>query len=632
MFRQVVAYVLFNFLMQCLQAQQADTVHLLKGVEIQAERISVFQPGIKIEKFDSTIYSIRQGVSVATLLSEQSPVFLRSFGPGGISTMSVRGTASTQSGVFWNGINLNQPNIGMTDLSRISTFDFNDLAVRSGGGSSISGSGMIGGSLQLANQIQFSAPLQVSVLLSAGSAGKLTQAVKASAGSHRFAFVSSLSKDYNRNNFWFTDDYGNRKRVNHALVNSVSTIHQAEAILSKKQRLSAGIWVQATDRQIPPTMTMAKSDQQQSDIALRSSLQWTFMGNKQSFVVRSAYLVEKEHFESPIATIDAHYLTKTCYAELEYKRNLGNHFDLGSGITGSYILADVTDYKDTKSQKEGSARIALVFRQSDKGIKAVVNLRQDVIEGYRLPFCPSVSAEMPLSRFFTMRFACSHNFRVPAMNDRFWIPGGNPGLLPESSWNQEAGISYDYRINDFLQSKISCEIYNILIDNYIQWIPGNSGFWSPQNINKVWSRGADVSVKTDWNTKSFKGYFSLAYNYSPSTDKQNLSANNNKDTKQLIYMPLHKMIVLATVSYGKYYAMLSNSFTGKRYVQTDNFSSLPAFFVSDFYAGRFFKVKHATFRFQVEARNMLNAQYQSVQYYPEPGRSFIVQLITTLNQ
>ena len=133
--RVVLILLLLSFVLK-LSAQHLDSIQSIKGVEITADKISSYTAGLKIERIDSTVLSIRQGISLATLLSEHTPVFLRSYGPGGISTLSLRGTNTSQSGVFWNGINLNQPNMGMTDLSRISTFEFSDISLQSGGAGS----------------------------------------------------------------------------------------------------------------------------------------------------------------------------------------------------------------------------------------------------------------------------------------------------------------------------------------------------------------------------------------------------------------------------------------------------------------------------------------------------------------
>jgi vitamin B12 transporter len=629
MIRRVAFFFLLSLFVPKLQAQVPDTVQIIDGVEILADKISVFSSGLKIEKIDSTTLSIRQGVSIATLLAEQSAVTVRSYSPGGIATLSLRGTNSSQSGVFWNGINLQQPNMGMTDLSRISTFDFSNVSLQSGGASALLGSGVIGGSLHLSNTMNFSSPLKASVLLSGGSAGKLGGAVKISAGNSRLAYTGSLSGDWNKNNFWYTTLSGDQERLEHALVKSASSIHQIDYLLNQKQKLTAAIWYQATDRQIPPTLTMTQSTQQQWDQAIRSSLQWTYSGEKQSFSIRSAFIDEKEHYQNSDALIDAFYHLNTLQAELEYKRSLGKSFSIGSGASADVIRADVPYYEGIEYQPEGSVWAALAFAHQKSRIKSVLNLRQDFSKGYQIPFSPSFSAEIPVFKTVSANLAISNNFRVPTMNDKYWVPGGNPELKPEESLNMEAGLEFNFKSGDLVQSKINIDYYNLLIDNLIQWVPVSSGIWTPQNVQKVWSHGIEISSKSDMKYAGFKGYFLLGYNYSPSVYKETTPDEIENLDNQLIYIPLHKVQETFYVTKNSWYAMFSYSLTGKRYVQSDNQKSLPSYSTLDLYGGNTFKTKKLSYRLQLELRNLFNTSYQSVLYYPEPGRSFSISLLIT---
>jgi len=630
MIRRVVVLFLFICLALKISAQQYDSIQLMDAVEIKADKVSSFSSGLKIVKIDSTALSIRQGASLAMLLSEQSAVFLRSYGPGGVSTLSVRGTNSSQSAVFWNGINLTQPNMGMTDLSRISTFEFSDISLQSGGASSLLGSGVVGGSLQLSNVMTFSSPLRASVLLSGSNIGQLNGGIKLSTGNSRLAYSGSIVADWNPNDFKYTDYSGNRKKMEHALSKSLSTVHQAQYILNQKQRIVAGIWYQATDRQIPPTMTMTSSDQLQWDQAIRSSLQWTYTGDKQSFLVRSAFVDEKEHYQSENALIDAYYHLNTIQTDFEYKRYLNKQITLGTGTSGRVIRADVPYYEGIEYQPEGSVWAALAFIHSETGIKSVLNLRQDFSKGFKIPFCPSFTTEVPVSKRISTSFGVSRNFRVPTMNDRYWIPGGNPDLLPEKSWNLQAGGTYVYQRGENIQSKIAVDIYSLIIDNFIQWVPGDQGIWSPQNVQKVWSRGVEVASKTDFQMYGFNGYFRFGYNYTPSTYRETSSNGSDVQDMQLIYIPLHKVVETFYAAKGKYYTMFSYSITGKRYVQSDNEKSLPAYSVLDFYAGANLKMNKSNFRLQAEIRNLMNKTYQSVQFYPEPGISFSLNLLISI--
>ena len=629
MIQRVVFFFLLSMVVLKLPAQVLDSVQTLGGVEILADKISVFSSGMKIEKIDSTTLSIRQGVSIATLLAEQSAVTVRSYSPGGIATLSLRGTNSSQSGVFWNGINLQQPNMGMTDLSRISTFDFSEISLQSGGASALLGSGVIGGSLHLSNTMKFSSPLKASVLLSGGSAGKLGGAVKVSAGNSRLAYTGSLSGDWNKNNFWYTTLAGEQERLEHALVKSASSIHQVEYLLNQKQRLTAGIWYQATDRQIPPTLTMTQSTQQQWDQAIRSSLQWTYSGEKQSFSIRSAFVDEKEHYTNDDALIDAFYHLNTLLLELEYKRSLGKGLSIGSGTTAEIIRADVPYYEGIEFQPEGSVWAALAYTHLQTGLKSVLNLRQDFSKGYKVPFSPSFSAEIPVFKTVSAGFGLSKNFRVPTMNDKYWVPGGNPELKPEESLNLEAGLDFNFKSGELVQSKIGIDYYNLLIDNFIQWVPVSSGIWTPQNVQKVRSHGVEITSKSDMKYAGFKGYFLFGYNYSPSVYKETTPDQIENLDNQLIYIPLHKVQETFYVTKNTWYAMFSYSLTGKRYVQSDNQKSLPSYSIVDLYGGNTFKTSKLSYRLQLELRNLFNTTYQSVLYYPEPGRSFIISLLIT---
>jgi len=216
------------------------------------------------------------------------------------------------------------------------------------------------------------------------------------------------------------------------------------------------------------------------------------------------------------------------------------------------------------------------------------------------------------------------------MNDRYWVHGGNPDLNPENSWNFQAGGSYLYHQGEFIQSGISLDIYSLSIDNLIQWTPDTSALWSPKNMQKVWSRGLEISSKTDFRMYGFNGYFQFGYNYTPSTYRK-ISANGSDiQNKQLTYIPLHKLVETFYTCKGKYYTMFSYSLTGKRFVQSDNEKALPAYSLLDFYAGATFKTTKSGFRLQAEIRNLMNKTYQSVLYYPEPGISFSINLLISI--
>lgn len=626
---RILALFVFIFLFTQLLAQKQDTIHLLSGVEIQENRLSTFAAGLKIDKYDSATIELRQSSNIANLLSEQSASFLRSYSPGGIATLSVRGTNSSQAAVFWNGININQPNMGMTDVSRISVFEFNSISLQSGGSSALLGSGTIGGGLMLENTLTYSLPIKISAMIAVGNPSKLSGAVKMQFGKQFLAYSGSFSASYDENNFFYTDFYKKRIRLDHAKVKSLSSLHQFEYKIDSKQKLSAGFWYQSTDRQIPPTMTMTFSDQQQKDEVIRTTLQWTYTGTRKSWIVRSAFIDEKEHYESPVALVNAKYHLTTIFTELENKTLLTKYFSMGYGASFHNIKANVDYYKGIKFQQEGAMWLAFAFAHYNKGIKSILNLRQDFSEGYRVPFCPALSGEFPIVKKISGTYSFSRNFRIPTLNDKFWIPGGNPDLKPESSWNNEIGFNWEIINASSFKAKIKIDLYHMKINDLIQWVSGSNGIWSPQNVSKVLSRGVEVVSKMDFKNSIFAYFFTLGYNYSPSTVKMTTIDANILANKQLIYIPLHKVTASAKLCKGLYYISANSRFTSKRYTVSDNSQSLPFNMVTDFYTGTSYKMQRVNLKFQFEIRNLLNEQFQSILYYPEPGRTYNLNIIIT---
>ena len=57
--------------------------------------------------------------SIGEVLSKFTPAQINTYGLGGISTISLRGTADDQTSVFWNGIKINSLTLGSTDISLI---------------------------------------------------------------------------------------------------------------------------------------------------------------------------------------------------------------------------------------------------------------------------------------------------------------------------------------------------------------------------------------------------------------------------------------------------------------------------------------------------------------------------------
>ena len=87
--------------------------------------------------------------SVADLLDARSAVFVRRVGPGGLASLSLRGTNAAQTLVLLDGHRIADPQIGQLDLSLLPTVLLARVEILHGAGSALYGTDGIGGVVDL---------------------------------------------------------------------------------------------------------------------------------------------------------------------------------------------------------------------------------------------------------------------------------------------------------------------------------------------------------------------------------------------------------------------------------------------------------------------------------------------------
>ena len=151
---------------------QKDTLSI-NTVEVVANRIP---EAYKKTAFDSL--TINEAVNLSELLQEHSPVFVKNYGSGGLSTVSFRGTGASHTKVLWNDINLNSPMNGQIDFSLYPTIFFNNAELHHGASGLIDGSGSLGGSVHLSNSTSYNRGLKIGLQQAIGSFNTYTTALK----------------------------------------------------------------------------------------------------------------------------------------------------------------------------------------------------------------------------------------------------------------------------------------------------------------------------------------------------------------------------------------------------------------------------------------------------------------------
>ncbi|HRB38366.1 MAG TPA: Plug domain-containing protein, partial [Bacteroidia bacterium] len=206
-------YLLIIFSIICTNIQaQTDTFHI-KVVNIEALRQQDATPGLKFEKIDSISLKQFNTESLSDLLSAESGVLIKNYGPGSLASSSIRGGNANQTAVIWNGFNINNPMLGQTDFSIIPEFFADKISMQYGGGSAQWGSGAVGGAVLLNSSTQFNKGFDAEINVGAGSYGWLRQSFKTNYSNNNWIFKLKVFNEYSPNNFRFQNSITLQKQL-----------------------------------------------------------------------------------------------------------------------------------------------------------------------------------------------------------------------------------------------------------------------------------------------------------------------------------------------------------------------------------------------------------------------------------
>ena len=195
------------------QSSFSDSIQQLPTFVKEQSRLEALSTGFRIESFDSSTLKNYQANSLSELLQQESSIFIKTYGPGGIATPSLRGGSAAHTSIIWNGININSPLNGLSDLALMPLQLHNEVHVQYGGGSTLWGSGSIGGSIHLNSINTFIESSSFSLSHYIGSFGMNHQNICADINKKRWSISLKAFKKKSENNFPFQDPYSNSNEI-----------------------------------------------------------------------------------------------------------------------------------------------------------------------------------------------------------------------------------------------------------------------------------------------------------------------------------------------------------------------------------------------------------------------------------
>ena len=596
-----------------------DTIRL-DGLTIYGQYFERFSQGSQIQKIDSLGLTAFKSYNLNDILKARAPVHFKSYGGGMLSSISFRGTGAGHTAVLWNGIQVNQPTIGQSDFSLFPVFAFDDIKIHYGAASSRYGSDAIGGGILLLSRPDWgSSRIRGDLGFIAGSYGKYlgTAEIRLRPCENLLLQTKAYRHIY-RNNFKyenFTRPGNPVERQRNSSIAQYGILQDVFIRTSGKSLVSINGWFNFSDRQIQPSMTNSNANESQKDKSIRLSADYQLASSFGYLETKLGYLLDYMLYNQQSEIVTSQYIGQLNY-ETEFKQ-----WKIIAGSEYKHITANSANYEDLLREDRISFFGGSVYR----GIRNTdirLNIRQLFVKGFQSPVAPSLGIRHILKAGPSMKWIfdgqASLNYRIPTLNDRFWVPGGRVDLSMESSRNIEGSVSFLYHSG--IDLNISLSGYHYWIDDWILWIPGPS-YWVPDNVRKVMANGLELksSLKFSWGFSEFQinGYFSLARSIIRETHQEDGREIGN----QLPYTPRQLGAFDFEWLFNRWQAGIRLDYTGKRYVTTDNQSALPDYILFNLRAGRNFKINRQTISIDVHLDNLLNEQYQSVLYRAMPGRT-----------
>ncbi|MCM4153284.1 TonB-dependent receptor [Arenibacter sp. N53] len=591
---------------------QRDSIIVLDEVVLSDAKLLHFSKGAKIGVFKDSIQQ-KSGASLTDLLRYNSNIYFKENGYGMVSSASFRGTNAQQTAVVWNGININSQLTGQTDFNTLIPGNYDNVVVRSGGGSVQYGSGAVGGTILLNDDFKFNEGWKNNLLTSYGSFNTSKLAFNTSLGKEKISFHFGINHLASENDYKYLGT--NRKNENGA-YDHINLNANFGFILSETQILKVYHNTFFGDRDFSGTLT-APADENYKDVNHRSLLELGSFNERKVARLKVGHLYERyRYFPNKQREEFSFGQANTFLANYDYKYQL-NKIALNGIIDFSSIRAKGTSIENADRNFMAGTFMFLhaVSDRFDYG----VNFRKEVVSDFDSPFLFSLNSSYEVAKNYTLAINASKNHRIPTFNDLYWTGAGASGnleVMPESSWQLEMGQSLKGK-----RYALSANVYAIATDNLIQWRPNNQGTWMAMNVQDVSQYGFEFGF--DWKKKwgNHNVAWESEYSFTKSTD--------NTTNNQLLYVPEHLIRSNMAYQYKKLVVFYQLLYNGSVYTTTDNSESLAGYIVAnmglDYHLPKIAKIN---FVFGLKVNNIFNKNYQNVAYRPMPNRNFQLQLFT----
>jgi len=616
-------------LVMCLlstYAASAQTKHdTLSDVQIRAKHKSGggddkkdFTTGQTIQTIDSATMQQYSQQSVATMVAQRLPVFLKAYSFNGLATINFRGSSAAQSQVFWNGVPIQNAALGVADISALPVLMVNNVSLVYGGSGALYGSGNVGGALLLQTDdgIFGAGHGKQSLTIGAGSFTQLSGAYKGSVSGEKWFASGSASVQHAMNDYKFSNSYGQTERMPNGRIQSAAGTATLARKLNEKNTLKLSAWGQVYERQIPPALFESISKKTQTDQSFRTVATWTKKLTSGSIYARTSLVHDATNFADSVLPLYNTNAVYQYYQEAGWRQQVSKRSELLL-----FVPVQISWLRGNDSAVQRRAALAGAYAAEIPAARMSMSIqfRAEQIDARRV-FLPGAGVRSDVTEWLQFRANAQRSYRAPTLNELYYAPGGNTALKPEEGWSEDVGYLLRFRKNGFTV-KHEAGVFARQMNNWIMWLGG--AIWTPHNIASVHSRGTETETQVSRQLGSALLQLDVASMYVVATTQSSYIPGDGSIGKQIPYTPRYNGRATLSCDWRIWRVSYNHTYTGYRFITTDESSWLEPYQTGNLYASWAKTRHHYTYRFNIQVNNIWNEHYSVAGFRPMPGINWL---------
>ena len=613
---------------------QPDTLttrsHLLGEVAVAGSRPSRYAIGTRQLVLDSAALSQYRSGTLADALAARTPLYLKNYGPGQLASISIRGTSARHTAVLWNGFNINFSSLGESDFSLFPVGGATQVRVQPGPAGALYGTGAIGGTVLLSGQPDFGGGLRGSVQGDVGSFGLGAGSAEVSYGTDRLALRTSGLYRAVQNDFPLGPARNGQPapRQQNASLAQWNFTQDARLKVGTGGQLLLAAWLTGADRRIQPALDAANRHGLELDRSTRLLAGYQQRLGRYEGSVRVAWLHDRITYGDD-NLLPQYTNLRTTQAQTEHTLAFSDKLSLQLGGEVQHFEAVADGYRERITENRAAA-FGLLRYDPTPTLRLTANLRQAFVPGQRPPLAPTAGAEWDFWRrarhTLTLKASASRSYRAATLNERYYSPGGNPNLRPETGVGYELGLLHETDATARLHWRNELTAYRQVVDNWVQWLPVVGGY-SPRNLRLVRTQGLEASTSVGYQRPRYVAAVRASYALTQAQKQQGYLGDDDPLNTQLAYVPLHAASLSTEHTWrGHWLLSAGGSFSSYRYTTVSANDFLPGYFLLQGSLGRHFDVGRARLTLLVQGYNLTNTRYQTYAARAMPPRSGVLSL------